>query len=56
MYRLAPNDEVVRLSDGALIPNDANNRDRQAFDAWVAAGGVPQTMPTPEVVDGPPPT
>lgn len=50
MYRLAPYNEVIRLSDGALIPNDPNNRDRQAFAAWVAAGGVPDTMPTPEVV------
>lgn len=41
MYRLTPNGEVIRLSDGALIPNDPNNRDRKAFDAWVAAGGVP---------------
>lgn len=34
-------DVVVRTRDGAFIPNDRANLDRQEYDKWVAAGGVP---------------
>lgn len=54
MYALAPHNEVIRLSDGALIPNDQNNRQRQEYETWRAAGGQRETMPMPETVTEPP--
>lgn len=32
---------VLRLSDGAHIPNDHGNKDWIAFQSWLAAGNVP---------------
>ena len=31
---------VVRAADGAVIPMDENNRDYQAYLAWVSAGNT----------------
>ena len=33
-------DVVIRYSDGAFIPPDPANRDRQQYDEYTAAGGV----------------
>jgi hypothetical protein len=40
-YRLTETDIVFRTADNAAIPNDPNNCDRVAYDAWLADGGVP---------------
>lgn len=44
-YQLRPDGLVVRLADGAFIPEDPRNADRQRFEAWVAEGNVPSAPP-----------
>ena len=46
-YRLSAKDYVVRSSDGAFVPNDPNNRDWQAYQAWLAAGNTPDAYVAP---------
>ena len=49
-YRLTATDIIVRAADNAFIPNDPANVDRQQYEAWLAAGGVPDPcVPTPSV-------
>ena len=38
---------VRRVSDNAFIPDDPQNRDWQAYQAWLKAGGVPNPAPPP---------
>lgn len=45
MFALTTNDIVIRLEDGVFIPPDPANTDRAAYDAWLAAGGVPDPAP-----------
>lgn len=53
-YQLTADGGIVRTVDGAAIPNDPNNRDRQVYDDWRGAGNAPDPYvappPTPEQV------
>jgi hypothetical protein len=40
-YQLTATDIVIRSVDDAHIPPDPGNRDRAQYNAWIAAGGVP---------------
>lgn len=44
-YQLTATDAVIRTADSAWIPNDPGNRDRQDYDKWLAAGGMPDPLP-----------
>jgi hypothetical protein len=46
-YQLTASDVVLRTADHTFIPNDPANVDRQQYDAWLAAGGVPDPYVSP---------
>jgi hypothetical protein len=47
MYQLTTGTSIIRLSDGATIPNDPGNRDFADFTAWLEAGNTPEPAPAP---------
>jgi hypothetical protein len=47
MYQLTTSTSIIRLSDGAFIPQAPGNRDYADFLAWKAEGNTPLPAPEP---------
>ena len=53
MYQLTTSTSIIRLSDGATIPNDPGNRDYRDYLDWLDAGNTPEPAlepPAPPVL------
>jgi len=47
MYKLSGNN-IIRISDGAYIPNDHRNRDHRRYKSWLKQGNQPEPEFTQE--------
>tara|TARA_R110000744_G_scaffold364967_1_gene473643 strand:+ start:1127 stop:1417 length:291 start_codon:yes stop_codon:yes gene_type:complete len=47
MYKLTTNDSIIRIKDGASIPNDPANTDYAEYLEWVEAGNKPEPADKP---------
>ena len=47
MYQLTSSTSIIRLSDGALIPQAPGNRDYREYLDWLEAGNTPEPAPAP---------
>jgi hypothetical protein len=52
MYKLRSEGGVVRLADGAQIPENDDNADWRRFRAWRDAGNAPEPADGPTAIDG----
>ena len=53
MYQLTTSTSIIRLSDGAFIPNDPGNCDYRDYLDWLEAGNTPE--PAADPLPSPPP-
>ncbi len=46
-YQLTTGDCILRITDGAFIPQDPANTDYAAYLAWLDEGNTPEPAPEP---------